>query len=98
MRRRYLGRAAAAALAFLFLPSLSPAQFPPSFDGQKFEDFDKLVKGAREYDGLFKLFKKDDKLYAELKSMQLDRPFLCPIAIARGLGLGGHTLNFDEQW
>src|SRR5207249_10175456 len=36
--------------------------------------------------------------YAKLKPMQLDRPFLCPIAIARGLGMGGHTLNFDEQW
>ena len=27
-----------------------------------------------------------------------DRPLLCPIAIARGLGMGGYTLNFDEQW
>jgi hypothetical protein len=99
MQKRSLGRIAAVALAFLFLPTLSPAQFPHSFDGEKkFEDFDKLVKGAKEYDGLFKLYRKDDKLYAELKPIQLDRPFLCPIAIARGLGMGGHTLNFDEQW
>src|SRR5207248_908254 len=101
MRTCSPGRVAAAALAFLFLSAPSPAQFPPSFDGpgeKKFEDFDKLVKGAKEYDGLFKLHRKEDKLYAELKPMQLDRPFLCPIAIARGLGMGGHTLNFDEQW
>ena len=67
-------------------------------DDKKFEDFDKVVKGAKEFDGLFKLYRKEDRLYAELKPFQLDRPYLCPIAIARGLGLGGHTLNFDEQW
>ena len=33
-----------------------------------------------------------------MKPDQLNRPYLCPIAIARGAGLGGYTLNFDEQW
>ncbi|HEY7158014.1 MAG TPA: zinc-dependent metalloprotease [Gemmataceae bacterium] len=65
---------------------------------KKFEDFDKVVKGAKEYDGLFKLHQKDEHLYAEIKPDQLNKPFLCPIAIARGAGLGGYTLNFDEQW
>ena len=65
---------------------------------KKFEDFDKVVKGAKEYDGLFRLFQKDDRLYAEIRQDQLDHPFLLPIAIARGLGQGGHTLNFGEQW
>src|SRR5205807_1385958 len=46
----------------------------------------------------FKLYHKDEHLFAEIKPMQLNRPFLCPIAIARGMGLGGFTLNFDEQW
>ncbi|HYT90964.1 MAG TPA: zinc-dependent metalloprotease [Gemmataceae bacterium] len=67
---------------------------------KKFPDFDKLVKGAKEYDGLFKLYhlEKVERLYAELKPQHLNKPFLCPIAIARGMGLGGYTLNFDEQW
>jgi hypothetical protein len=65
---------------------------------KKYEDFDKLTKGAKFYDGLFKLHQKDDNLFAEIRQDQLDKPFLCPIAIARGLGMGGHTLNFDEQW
>src|SRR5205085_3247608 len=65
---------------------------------KKFEDFDKVVKGAKEHEGLFKLYHKEDRLYAELRPDQLDKPLLCPIAIARGLGMGGHTLNFDEQW
>ncbi len=66
--------------------------------GKKFPEFDSLVKGAKEYDGLFKLYHKDDQLYAEIKPNQLNQPFLCPISIARGMGQGGHTLNFGEQW
>ena len=65
----------------LFLFALSLALFvnanPPTVQAQadsekKFEDFDKLVKGAKEYDGLFKLYHKDDRLYAEIQPHQLD--------------------------
>src|SRR5580700_7636820 len=77
---------------------ISQGQGPADPPEKKFEDFDKVVKGAKEYDGLFKLYQKDDKLYAELRPDQLNHPFLCPIAVARGASLGGYTLNFDEQW
>ncbi len=86
-------------LAVLTFGLLGRAEPPKGQDSaKKFEDFDKVVKGAKQYDGLFKLHQKDDHLYAEIKPDQLDKPFLCPIAIARGAGLGGYTLNFDEQW
>src|SRR5712692_8043769 len=65
---------------------------------KKFEDFNKTVQGAKVYEGLFRLHQKDDKLYAEIKPEQLNRPYLCPIAIARGMAMGGYTLNFGEQW
>ncbi len=65
---------------------------------KKFEDFDKFVKGAKVYDGLFTLHQKDENLYAEIKQEQFDKPLLCPIAIAKGAGMGGTTLNFEEQW
>jgi hypothetical protein len=64
----------------------------------KFEPFDKVVKGAKEYDGFLKLYHKGEHLYAEIRPDQLDKPFLLPIAVARGGGLGGFTMNFDEQW
>lgn len=64
----------------------------------KFEDFNTVTQGAKEYEGLFKLFHKGENLYAEIQPHQLDRPFLLPMAIARGMGLGGRTLNYDEQW
>jgi hypothetical protein len=87
-------------LLALLLPTilvLSP-DAPGQQQEKKFEDFDKVVKGAKEHDGLFKLFHKDDHLYIELRPDQLDKPLLCPIAIARGAGMGGYTLNFGEQW
>ncbi len=86
-----------AALAVLLAPAAAAAQDFPGSE-KKYEDFDKVVKGAKEYDGLFRLHHKEDRLYAELKPNQLNHPYLCPIAIARGMGMGGHTLNFDGQW
>jgi hypothetical protein len=65
---------------------------------KKYEAFDKVVAGTKQFDGLFKLHLKDDHLYAELRPDQLDKPFLAPIAIARGGELAAHTLNSDEQW
>src|SRR5215510_13777012 len=65
---------------------------------KKFGDFAKLVKGAKEIDGLFKLHHKDDHVYMEIQPQQFDKPLLAPIAIARGLGSGGSTLNDDDQW
>jgi hypothetical protein len=77
-------------------------QFPPGGGGpavrDRFGDFNTLVRGAKVYDGLYKLHHKDDHLYMEIPQQKLNQPFLCPIAVARGGGLGGYTLNFDEQW
>src|SRR5262249_45744531 len=41
---------------------------------------------------------KEDKVYAELMPHQFNRQLLVPIAVARGAGMGGSTLNFEEQW
>jgi hypothetical protein len=76
------------------LASASDAKAP----AKKFEDFDKLTKGGKELEGLFRLHHKDDHVYAEIRPDQFEKLFLCPVAIARGAGLGGYTLNFDGQW
>src|SRR3954462_5038519 len=89
-----------AMLVLVLIGPTSPTSGQSADDGgdKKYEDFDKLTKGGKFYDGLFKLHQKDDNLYAEIRPEQLEKPFLCPISIARGMGMGGHTLNFDEQW
>ncbi len=64
----------------------------------QFPDFNTVTRGAKEHEGLFKLYQKDDAVYLEIRPDQLNKPVLCPVAVARGGGMGGHTLNFDEQW
>ena len=86
------------ALAALVVATASLAQPPMAERERKYEDFEKVVAGAKVSEGLFKLHLKDQNLYAEIQTHQLNTPFLCPIAIARGMGMGGYTLNFDEQW
>jgi hypothetical protein len=87
-------RSLACAVA-LALAAAAAAQQPPP----KFEDFDKAVAGAKTYEGLFKLYQKDDHVLAELQPFQLDHPFLCAISLARGgMDQAGWTLNGDEQW
>ncbi|HEY7329071.1 MAG TPA: zinc-dependent metalloprotease [Gemmataceae bacterium] len=101
MKRRVLAVLVVATVTLgLFAQAEEEHPSKPSSDdpAKKFPDFDKVVKGAKEYDGLFRLYHKDENLYAEIRQDQLDKPFLCPIAIARGAGMGGYTLNFDEQW
>src|SRR5262249_19969707 len=114
MRRLLLTMAPALALLAAGAAAQSPSEaipglpvvLPPGLadkaggppEPKKFEDFDKVTKDAKVYDGLFKLYQKDEHLYLETRPEQFDKPLLCPITIARGMGLGGYTMNFDEQW
>src|SRR5262249_27656062 len=89
------------ALAALIVAAASTAQDGPgpmAAPEKKYEDFNRVVAGAKQIDGLFKLHLKDEHLYAEIRPDQFEKPFLVPISIARGMGMGGHTLNFGEQW
>src|SRR5262249_30176778 len=90
----------ALALASVGHTGRSTGQIPfgPHDTPRRFPEFDSVVKGAKEHDGLFKLYHKDDQVFAEIKPDQLNRPYLCPIAIARGRAQGGHTLNNSDQW
>lgn len=83
--------------------SLSTAQAPPAKTDsddptKKFPEFATFIKGAKEFDGLFKLHLKDDHLYMEIQPQQFDKLLLAPSAVARGAGIGGYTQNFEEQW
>ena len=83
---------AAAGIMTVFLSTVVQAQ------EKKYDDFDKVVAGSKQYEGLFKLHQKDDHLFAEIRHDQFDKPFLAPIAIARGGELAAHTMNFGDQW
>lgn len=74
-------------------------QEAPAKKKKEFEDFSKVTEDSKSYEGFFKLYQKKENLYCEIQPAQLDKPFLCMISVARGLGQGfllsGMTL---EEW
>ena len=74
-------------------------QEAPAKKKKEFEDFSKVTEDSKNYEGFFKLYQKKENLYCEIQPAQLDKPFLCMISVARGLGQGfllsGMTL---EEW
>lgn len=62
----------------------------------------KLLKDAKKVSGLFTLYKKENRLYAELKRGDYDNEYIVLISIARGIGrrplLGGMTWGFGDDW
>ena len=60
------------------------------------------LKDAVKVNGLVPLWRKDDKVYAELTDSMLGREFFVLISIARGIGdsmlLGGMSLGFGNDW
>lgn len=64
----------------------------------KFKDFKEVTKDATIHDGLFKLYQKDEHLYAEIKPNQFDQLLIAPMAIARGVASAGTPLNSGDEW
>jgi len=69
-----------------------------SSSAKKFKKFADVTKDAKKYEGLFNLYEKDQHLYAIIKTSQLDKPFLAPMAIAKGAASAGSPLNFGDEW
>jgi hypothetical protein len=61
-----------------------------------------LVKDATAVPGLLPLWRKDDKVYAEIPDRLLGKDFFVLLSIARGIGerllIGGMSLGFGDDW
>jgi len=61
-----------------------------------------LLKDATKVSGLVPLWRKDDKVYAELTDAMLGKEFFVSPSIARGIGdrflLSGMSLGFGDDW
>lgn len=64
--------------------------------------FSELLGDAETFPGLFKLYKKDGKLYVELAPADLNKDWMVSITIARGTGgmplLGGLLWQLGDEW
>src|SRR3569623_931678 len=69
---------------------------------QKHPPYSDVLKEFKAVDGLIKLHHKDNQVYAELSSSQLNRDFIVLISIAKGNGegqlLAGMTWGFGDDW
>jgi hypothetical protein len=61
-----------------------------------------VLKEAKSIEGLIPLYRKDNRLYAELSSGHFQDEYLVLIAIARGIGqrplLGGYSWGLGDDW
>ena len=68
----------------------------------KHPPFAELLKDATAIEGLLKLYRKDDRLFAELPGNLFDKDFIVLISIARGIGetplVGGMSWGFGDDW
>lgn len=74
----------------LILAAQAPSPMPPAgAPAQALKPFADVVKEAKETPGLFPLWRKEDKVYLELRPEQLDQPFFFSVSSTQGLGERG---------
>jgi hypothetical protein len=81
----------------------APAKDAPPADAKPSKPpFAVILKDAKKIDGLIPLWRKDDKVYAELTDSLLGKDLFVLISIAKGIGdrsiLGGMSIGFGDDW
>jgi len=80
----------------------TPAAASTSGDKPAKPAFAVVLKDARRTDGLIPIWRKDDKVYAEIPESLLGRELFVLISIARGIGdrsiLGGMSVGSGDDW
>jgi hypothetical protein len=80
----------------------APVGGSPGGPRQKHPPYTDVLRDFKTIDGLIKLHRKENQLYAEISPSQLNRDFIVLISISRGIGegmlLGGMTWGFGDDW
>ncbi len=71
---------------------------PTDEAANKLPSLETKVKGFDKLEGMFTLYRKKEKVFAAIAPGQLEKEYLLPIAIARGLASAGTPLNFGDEW
>ena len=78
------------------------AKSSPKKPKPKHRPYATVVKDAAKIAGMLTLYRKDDKLYAELVDHQFNRDYIVLITIARGIGqrplYGGRSWGVGDDW
>ncbi|MGC3969061.1 MAG: DUF5118 domain-containing protein [Pirellulales bacterium] len=80
----------------------SSAGAKPSGPASKYPPHTDVLKDFTPVDGLIRLYRKENRLLAELDSSAMNRDLIVLISIARGIGegqlLGGMSWGFGDDW
>lgn len=83
-------------------PSGGTEAKPPAPSGPPSISHEMVLKDAKPVEGLIPLYRKENRLYAELTGGNYQDEYMVLIAIARGIGqrpvLGGYTWGFGDDW
>jgi hypothetical protein len=81
--------------------SKPPAAAQPAKPKSKYPPYEDVLKDTQKIPGLFTLYRKDDRLLAELDAKNLNRDLIVLITIARGIGqspiVGGFSWQFGDD-
>ncbi len=67
----------------------TPAAAKPPADPAAPKPFADVIKEAKSQDGLFPIWRKDEKVWLEIPKAQLNKPFLFSVNVANGVGERG---------
>ncbi len=80
--------------------SAADGNAPAAKEEKSGNDYEKITKEAKKYEGYFDLYHNDDKLYLSVPADRLKEQFLMNFELARGIGssglYGGSMLNYFE--
>jgi hypothetical protein len=83
-------------------PDAKPAASTGGGESKAADTAAAVLKDATKLTGLFPLWRKDEKLYAELPDSLLGKELFVLTSISRGIGerslLGGMSLEFGDDW
>ncbi len=90
--------APAAPAAAASAPGKAPAAKPPA-DPTAPKPFADVTKDAKQQDGLFPIWRKDDKVWIEIPKAMLGKPFLFTVNIANSVGERGlYASQMGQDW
>ena len=91
--------AASAASGAGTVPGAAAAARPPAADPTAPKPFADVIKGAKQDDGLFPIWRKDEKVWLEIPKTALNKPFLFTVNIANSVGERGlYASQMGQDW
>ncbi len=90
---------AAAPAASGTAPAAAPAAARPPVDPTAPKPFAEIIKDAKQQDGLFPIWRKDEKVWIEIPKAMIGKPFMFTVNIANSVGERGlYASQMGQDW